>query len=398
MTRRLILCLAIALRFASAQQDSLEQAWTLAAQGKRDDAVVLLRRMMTKAPGNADVRLLLGNLLIEAGDGQGAVKELTEASHLRPKSAEAENSLGEAYKSLGNTKTAEDHFARAVALNAAFEPAQLNLGEALLARNDLPDSALHLDRAIRLAGNKDDAADAHYWRATVYTKGEDSQKAADELQAAVKIRPSFPEAWSDLGQAQQILGQDDKAVAAFEKAVQLAPSDAVAQYRLGAQYLRMNKPAQAIQPLRAAYAQNPLDQSTLNALQSALRATGQMEEAKQVKAELSALLHDKDKQNQNALTAVRLNNEGAALEKNGALTAAIDKYKQALQLAPEHNGIRVNCAVALLRTGNWTEGLNLLHEAAQRDPDNAQLQAALRDALSQAPPELKPNWSSPELR
>jgi Flp pilus assembly protein TadD len=89
---------------------------------------------------------------------------------------------------------------------------------------------------------------------------------------------------------------------------------------------------------------------------------------------------------------VRLNNEGAALEKSGDLAGAVGKYREAAQLAPDHNGIRVNYAVALLRTGQWTEGLNLLHEAAKREPANAQIQTALRDALSQAPPQAVPQW------
>jgi predicted Zn-dependent protease len=54
--------------------------------------------------------------------------------------------------------------------------------------------------------------------------------------------------------------------------------------------------------------------------------------------------------------------------------------------------MRVNYAIALLRLGQWTEGLNQLHEALKMDPHNAKLQAAMRDALSQAPAALVPDW------
>src|SRR5581483_1776387 len=95
--------------------------------------------------------------------------------------------------------------------------------------------------------------------------------------------------------------------------------------------------------------------------------------------------------NQNAVAAIKINNEGASLEKAGNMPAAVEKYREALNLYPDHVGIRVNYAIALLRTGEWTEGLNQLHEAGLRDPANAKIKAALQDALSQAPPHLVPH-------
>jgi len=133
---------------------------------------------------------------------------------------------------------------------------------------------------------------------------------------------------------------------------------------------------------------SPSDQATLNGLQRALREDGQEQQADEVKKKLAELLRAKDKSDQNSLIAIRLNNEGAALEKAGRLPEAVEKYRQALALDPEHNGVRVNLAVALLRLGQWKEGLALLREAVKREPSNAVLKAALDDALTQAPVEF----------
>ena len=65
----------------------------------------------------------------------------------------------------------------------------------------------------------------------------------------------------------------------------------------------------------------------------------------------------------------------------GAIDAALD-------LVPSHVGIRVNFAVALLRLGQWKEGLAQLREAVRREPGNAMFQAVLNDALAQAPVEF----------
>ena len=53
------------------------------------------------------------------------------------------------------------------------------------------------------------------------------------------------------------------------------------------------------------------------------------------------------------------------------LEGAVEKYRAALQLFPEHVGIRTNLAVALLKLGQWDEGLAQMREAlrpARIDP------------------------------
>jgi len=147
-----------------------------------------------------------------------------------------------------------------------------------------------------------------------------------------------------------------------------------------------------VEHLRKAYELNPKDQSTLNALQMALRQDGDVARANRVKQELAELLRERDRINQNKLAAVRLNNEGAALEKSGDLRAALAKYREASTLDPDHVGIRINYAVGLLRLGQWTEGLDELHTAFLRDPTNALLKSALKDALDQVPPAAVPKW------
>lgn len=376
-----------------AQQAAVEQAWDLAAKGQREQAIQLLRQVVTKDTANVDAHLLLGSLLSEAGNAPDAIEQLAEAVKLKPESADAQNALGEAYLAAGDYKNGRAPFEKAAAINARFAPAQLNLGSVLLQSGDFAAAAQHLDRAIQLLGTDSEAAYAHYLRAKVYSAAGNSQNAAKELEHAIAIRPNYPEAWSDLGQARRLLLDDAGALAAQKRAVELNSGDAVAQYRLGAEYLRQQQIEPAIQHLEAAYRLNDKDQSTLNALQSALRQAGKTEEAQSIKQKLAGLLREKDRANQNQLRAVKLNNEGAAQQKAGELGSALEKYREAVALYPSHVGIRLNYAVALLRLGQWTEGLNEMHEALERDPGNAQIRAALQDALHQAPAATVPQWA-----
>jgi len=82
---------------------------------------------------------------------------------------------------------------------------------------------------------------------------------------------------------------------------------------------------------------------------------------------------------------VQLNNQGADLEKTGNLHGALEKYRAALDLYPEHVGIRVNVAAALLRLGQWDQGISELREALRRDPGNTVVKEALVHAIAQAP-------------
>lgn len=392
MMFRMILALACA-GMLWAQNPLIEQAWKLAAKGKSDEAIQILQEVVKSDSKNADARLLLGSLLAEKGDRAESIAQLNEAVQLRPKSAEAQNALGEAYNRFGDAKSARGPFEKAVALNPGFGTAQVNLGLILLQAGERASAAGHLDRAIQIFGRTTEAAYPHYLLAKIYTAQNKAPKALAELEQAVSLRPDFAEAWSDLGLARKAALDDASALTAFERAVELNPADAVAQYRLGAEYLRAGHPDKAVQHLQQAYHLNPNDQSTLNSLQMALRQDGKQAEADGIRQKLAELLQKKDQISQNALAAVRINNEGAALEKTGDLRGALEKYQKALDLNPDHVGIRVNYAVALLRLGQWTEGLTELHEALRRDPGNAQIQAALKDALAQAPPASVPKWN-----
>ena len=373
----------------AAQAPTLDSARTLLEKGSRGQAIRALEQIVQANPRDAEARLLLGTVLAEDGKRSEAFAQLLEAVRLRPDSAAAHNALGEASNSFGEKQAARGEFEKAVQLDPEFAPAQVNLGRVLVEAGELEASALHLDRALRILGNTPDAAYPHYLRAKVYTEQNDPEKAAAELKAAVALRPDFAEAWSDLGQARKSLNDDAGALAAFQRAVRLNPEGSVAQYRLGAEYLGQGKAHLAVAHLRIADRLKPDSQATLYALQNALRADGQASEADRVKERLARLLRRIDTVSQNQFTALRLNNEGAELEKQGDLRGALEKYRAALELDPDHVGIRVNYAVALLRLGQWTPGLAELREAVRRDPNNPVLKAALDDALSQAPPGAK---------
>jgi protein O-GlcNAc transferase len=369
---------------AMAQKPAVETAWQLIAQGKRDQAVTLLRDLIKADPRNADARLLLGSVMMENGQRSESIAQLTEAVRLRPKSAEAHNALGEAYIAFGEATAARPEFERAVELDPRHAQAHVNLAAILLEQGEAQRAIPHLDQAIRLFGPRPDAADPHYLRAKIYSEERDAAKAVSELQQAVELRPDFAEAWSDLGEARKSLSDDKGALSAFRRAVVLSPEDPVAQARIGSQLLDTGAAHEAVAHLDEAVRLDPKNQSALNALQRALRQDGQLERAEAAKKKLAELIRDRDEGDQKLVTALEINNRGAELEKAGDVRGALEKYRAAMELLPEHAGIRVNLAVALLKLGNWEEGVSQMRQALRRDPSNTQVQKALEDALAQA--------------
>ena len=368
-----------------AQHSSLDAAWDLAAKGQPEKAAGLLQELIRKEPGNGEARLLLGSLLGGMGNQAEALTQLKEAVRLLPDSADAHNTLGEALNGAQQTKEAQQEFEKAVQLNPKHAQAQCNLGMVLGEFEDYARAAQHLDQAIKLMGQTEDAAMPHFYRAKVYSHEGQVEKAAAELRTAVKLRPNFAAAWSDLGQALKAQQDDAGAFAAFERAATLDPHDASAQARLGAEYLHRNQPHDAVIHLQKALEIDPTDQTALFNLQMALRADGQEEQSLAVKARLAEIIRKKDENMQTNLTANRLNNDGVKLQQSGDLRGALQKYRSAHELKPDDNLYRFNLAVALLRLGRWKEGLSELHECVARDPDNAKLKAVWDDALHQAP-------------
>jgi len=366
------------------QAQTVESAWKLVAQGQREQAVTMLRQIVKTDARNPDAHLLLGSLLMEAGEREDSIAQLKEGVKLRPNSAEAHNALGEAYQTFGDSKSAQPEFEKAIALDGKFAQGQVNLGAVLVQAGDGDAAEQHLDAAIRLLGTDPESAYPRYLRAKVYSARHETEKAIADLERAVALRPEFPEAWSDLGEARKAKLDDEGALQAFRKAVELNPEDAVSLTRLGSKLLETGKAHDAVAPLQHAVRLDPNDPTALNALQLALRKDGQREQADEIKQRLANLLRNKDKADQNLVAAIELNNKGSELEKKQDIKGALEKYKAALELSPDHVGIRTNLAVALLKLGQWSEGLSQMREALHRDPGNTLLQKALEDALAQA--------------
>src|SRR5260370_24120435 len=120
-------------------------------------------------------------------------------------------------------------------------------------------------------------------------------KGGSELEIAVKLRPDYAQAWSDLGGVRRVEGDLKGGQLALERAAALNPDDGTAQYRLGLVCLENREPHQAVEHFKVALLHEPDDRATLYNLALAFRRDGQESEAKRIDDRMAKLIQTRTK-------------------------------------------------------------------------------------------------------
>src|SRR5215831_13886061 len=150
---------------------------------------------------------------LQRGEKEQALKEMKKAVALDPQSAAAHQLLGQAYMLQGTYEMigeAKSEFVQALALDP-----------------NLAWARLYLDQGL-------------------------TQKAKEQLETALKIRPDVPHLLSLLGEAERKLGNIDRSIELNQKALAADPSFFVAHYYLGLAYADLKRQDDAIREFETA--------------------------------------------------------------------------------------------------------------------------------------------------
>ena len=113
-------------------------------------AIAAYREMLTVDPACHYARLMLGNLLAEAGDRPGAVRELERLTQADPDNADAWFNLGFLHDKADELADAERCFRRAVQLKPSLDRAWYGLGLVLIRDDRLEEAVDALKKTIKL--------------------------------------------------------------------------------------------------------------------------------------------------------------------------------------------------------------------------------------------------------
>lgn len=192
-------------------------ARTLMAQGRAEDAVRALDAGVRDNPGNYALLSAFGSLLVELQQDDRAAEILTRAIAVIDFDPDAWNNLGGIRMRKGDLDQALECFDRAIALDAGFAPAHVNIGAARMAS--------YFGRGR----NPDDLA-----------------QALDHFRRAVELDPVSNPALRGLASALTRAGREDEALPVWEKAVAADPRDDFSTYNLGVAYFNKGDKAKAL--------------------------------------------------------------------------------------------------------------------------------------------------------
>ena len=113
-------------------------------------AIEAYREMLVVDPSYEYARIMLGNLLSEAGDHAGATAVLERLTQLNPGHADAWFNLGFLHDKADNTADAERCFRRALKLKPSLDRAWYGLGLVLIREGRLEEAVEALKENIKL--------------------------------------------------------------------------------------------------------------------------------------------------------------------------------------------------------------------------------------------------------
>ncbi len=179
---------------------------------------------------------------------------------------------------------------------------------------------------------------------------------------AIRLDPSFAEAFNNRGIAHTSKGDLDGAILDFNEAIRLEPDDATAFYNRGIAHQNKGDLDGAISDLSEAIRLNPDDATGFNNRGAVRKEKGDLDGAIQDYHE-----------------AIRLNpdhtdafyNRGAVRKEKGDLDGAIQDYNEAIRLKPDHARAFYNRGIALSDKGDFDGAIQDYSEAIRLNPDHA---------------------------
>jgi tetratricopeptide (TPR) repeat protein len=328
-------------------------------------------------PDSAGAYSSLGNALYARGDVAGAIDTYRKAIDCNPQFANAHYNLGVVLDAKGDAARAIDAFRKAIACNPHYAHAHNNLGNALYAQRDLAGAIDAYRKAID-CDPKD--ANAHYNLGIVLDAKGDVAGAIDAWRKATDCNPQFAKAHYALGNALHSKGDAAGAIDAWRKATDCNAQFAEAHFNLGVVLDAKGDVAGAIDAYRKAIDCNPQFAKAHFALGNALHSKGDVAGA--IDAYRKAI-------DCNPKLAGAHCNLGSALHAKGDVVGAIDAFRQAIACNPQFATAHWGLGVSLRQCGALKESVAALTKAKGFASGNVAIQQHLQ---------LSQRWLELDLR
>jgi tetratricopeptide (TPR) repeat protein len=348
----------------------------LAEAGDVDAGAAVLRRVSWAHPEDARAHFALGLLLAEARPPQPeeAIRALSVAWGRQPELAAFE--LARALEGRGRGAEAEAVWRDLVGRRPDNGLSLGAYGMYLKARGRGVEAAAVLGRAaealreaIRL---KPDFAQAHTNLGAVLREAGDLPGAVAAHREAIRLKPGYSKAHSNLGAALYESGDPAGGVAAFREAIRLKPDLAEVHFNLGAALYESGDLPGAVASYREAIRLRPDLAKAHSNLGTALGSSGDLPGAGVAFREAIRLKPD---------LAEAHTGLGKVLHETGDLPGAVAAFREAIRLKPDLALAHSNLGVVLSETGDLLGAIAACREAIRLKPDYADAHSNLGHAL-----------------
>jgi tetratricopeptide (TPR) repeat protein len=261
----------------------MQQGSRAMASGDFATAVNSYSMVTQSLPAFAEGHLNLGLALFQSGQLDKARPEIAKSLSLKPSLRGANLFLGLIAYRQNHFKDAETYLKRETTIDPRNSKAWMWLGVCRLAESDAhgaiepldeafaldpkdPDTLYHRGHAYLLVANASydamfrldgDSVRVHQVLAEAYAQSYRNQDAVSEFEIAVKMAPHQPGLHEELGDQYWVVGNLEKATAAYRDELGNDPYSATAMYKLGSLLVRNQGAEEGVQFLRKAIQADP---------------------------------------------------------------------------------------------------------------------------------------------
>lgn len=315
-------------------------------QRKFNDAGKMMKRALEASPTDPEVHVLHGRLLHGYGEMDNAANAYTHALQINPQYADAYRELGVLLLDAGVLDQATEALVMAIRLNPKDAVAFYHLG--ILKKQQGQDGEA-IDAYSMAVALKPDYAEAYVNLGKIAIDRGKYELGERSCRKAIEANPNLAQPYVNLGMVLREQKKLDEALEFARKGAELDPRNGAAQSNLGNVYMDLKRYKEAVVCFRRAMEFQPSFATSYFNYGNALR-----------------LLHVLDKAQESYNRALELepgrgefhHNQALVYQEQGDHPTALEKFRLANKLSPDHLGLQFSLARSLWNNGFYEESWN----------------------------------------